>query len=76
MNESFDKIKTRLTIKSARVQAFMASEIGKEIIQMLEDEFYHGDLYDPCPHKTAYNLGRRDVVVFLRELQNWRKIDE
>lgn len=73
---SLDKIKTRLKKKSARVQAFMDSELGREVVDLLEDEFYNGALFDDDPFKTAYNVGRRDVVMYLRELQNWRQTNE
>jgi len=72
MTQTLDKIKTRLAKKSARINMFMNSELGKEIIDALEQEFYHGALFDEDPCKTAYNLGRRDVVVYLKELQRWR----
>ena len=68
---SVEAVKKRLKKKSAQIQAFMRSEMGKNIIEALEDEFYHGELYDPCDRKTAYNLGRRDVVLFFKQLQNW-----
>lgn len=72
MTKTLDKIKARLTKKSARINMFMNSELGKEIIDALEQEFYNGPLFDEDPCKTAYNLGRRDVVVYLKELQRWR----
>ncbi len=65
------EVKAHLKIKSARIQAFMGSELGKEVIKMLEDEFFNGPLFDSDPHVTAYNLGRRDAVMYLKELQNW-----
>lgn len=68
---SLEKTRIRLKLKSARVQAFMNSELGKEIVLLLEDEFYHGAILEKDPYKTAYNLGRRDVVMYLRELQRW-----
>ncbi len=71
MSETLTKLKARLKKKSARVSMFMKSELGKEIVQALEDEFYHGALFDEDPNKTAYNLGRRDVVVYLKEMQTW-----
>lgn len=74
MTDSLEKVKARLAKKSEHVQAFMNSELGKEIIGLLEDEFYHGELFDTDPLKTAFNLGRRDLVVFLKQLQK-RSID-
>jgi len=69
-------VKQRLAKKSARVAAFMNSELGKEVIDALEQEFYHGDLFNTDPYQTAYNLGRRDVVVYLKQLQTWRNEDD
>jgi len=69
---SLDKVRKRLAKKSARVQNFMNSEIGKDLIDVIEDEFYHGELFDNDPYRTAYNLGRRDVVIFLKQLLNWK----
>lgn len=72
MSDTLEKVKARLAKKSAQVQAFMDSSLGREVISALEEEFYHGDLFDSDPNKTAYNLGRRDVVVYLKQLQTWR----
>ncbi len=76
MNKSLESVKKRLKKKSAQVQMFMNSELGSEIITALEEEFYHGELFDADPCKTAYNLGRRDVVVFFKQLKTWRNNDE
>ena len=63
-----EDIRRRLRKKSAAVVEFLNSEIGKAVINALEEEFYDGEIFDPDPHKTAYNLGRRDVVVYLKQL--------
>jgi hypothetical protein len=39
---------------------------------MLREEFYEGDLFTPDPNTTAYNLGRRDVVVYIDQLMNFK----
>jgi len=74
--KTFQGVKQRLAKKSARVAAFMNSELGKEVIEALEQELYHGALFDADPYQTAYNLGRRDVVVYLKQLQTWRNEDD
>ncbi len=76
MTDTLERVKERLAKKSAQVQAFMASPVGKAIISALEDEFYHGELMNDDPHRTAYNLGRRDVVIYLKQLQTWRDKNE
>lgn len=71
MTDTLINIKKRLKNKSARVKMFMQSELGKEVVKALEDEFYHGPLFEDDPCKTAFNLGRRDVVIYLKELADW-----
>ncbi len=70
-----EKVQARLAKKSASVQAFLRSDVGREVIRVLEDEFYNGELMADTPEKTAYNLGRRDVVMYLKQLQRWDTID-
>lgn len=76
MSQSLTKIKSRLEKKARRIQRFMNLELGSDVVQALEDEFYDGELYSDDPIRTAYNLGRRDVVVYLKQLQKWRTEDE
>ena len=77
-NSDLDKIKANLARKSSLVAGFMRSEAGKEIIRVLEEEFYNDELRGEDPHQTYYNLGRRDVVSYLKQLAKWRveKIEE
>jgi len=72
VSQGIDKIKARLAHKQSLVSGFMQSEAGKEIIRILEEEFYDGELLGGDSHETYYNLGRRDVVAYLRQLANWR----
>ncbi len=76
MTETLKKVKARLQKKSAQVQAFMDSTLGRAVIEALEAEFYDGELFDDDPYKTAYNLGRRDVVIYLKQLQTWSEKNE
>lgn len=69
MKDTLEKLRSKLAHKSEMVNAFMSSEAGKAIIELLEDEFYDGELMDVDPYKTAYNLGRRDVVLYLKQLK-------
>jgi len=73
MSTGIDVVKKRLANKSARVQMFMSSELGREIIKVLEEEFCEGTLYALTDRDTAFNLGRRDVVMYLKQLQRWKK---
>lgn len=71
-----EDIRRRIRKKGAALVEFMNSETGKAVIKALEDEFYDGELFDSDPHITAYNLGRRDVVVYLKQLQRFKESDE
>lgn len=68
-SEQIKKLRSRIRHKGAAIVAFMNSPIGKSVIEALEDEFYHGELLESDPYKTAYNLGRRDVVTYMKQLQ-------
>jgi hypothetical protein len=70
-----EQIRRRLRKKSALLVSFMNSEVGKAVVKALEDEFYHGNLFDPDPYVSAYNMGRRDVVVYLHQLQRYGEND-
>ena len=43
---------------------------------LLEAEFYDAPLFSPDPHQTAYNLGRRDAVVYLKQLRDLPRMKE
>lgn len=38
---------------------------------LLEAEFYDAPLFSIDPNQTAYNLGRRDAVVYLKQLRDY-----
>lgn len=69
-------MKSRLARKSALVTAFLNSAAGKEMIKVLEEEFYDGEIKGSDPYDTYYNLGRRDVVAYLKQLAKWRESTE
>ena len=70
-----EDIKRRIRTKGAALVQFMNSPVGKGVIEALEETFYDGELFDKDPYKTAYNLGRRDVVSYLKQLQRIKNND-
>lgn len=68
-SEQIKQIRRNIRHKGAAIVAFMNSPIGKSVIEAMEDAFYHGELFDSDPYTTAYNLGRRDVVIYMKQLQ-------
>lgn len=48
--------------------AFFATS-GQELLSHLEGMFVFGDLAGETPEETAFNLGAREVVLYLRRLR-------
>ncbi len=68
---ALDRVKSALAKKAQVVQRVMSSPDGKAMLELLEKEFLYGEMYDPNPYRTHYNLGARDVVAYLRQLANF-----
>ena len=71
-----DKALERLAKKAVLVRSVLSSDAGKEMMSLLEEAFYHGGLMAETPEKAAYNLGRRDVVMYLRQLRDFKNKEE
>ena len=42
---------------------------GERFLKVLEDEFDRDNIFTPDdPYSTSYNCGRRDVVVYIKQL--------
>jgi hypothetical protein len=39
-------------------------------MELLEAEFFEGTLFSADPYQTAFNLGRRDAVLYLKQLRD------
>jgi len=73
---SVEDIRRGIRHKSVAIVEFMNNPIGKAVVAALEETFYDGELFDPDPHVTAYNLGRRDVVAYMKQLQRIKDQDD
>jgi hypothetical protein len=52
------------------IQAVLSTPQGKEFLSLLMDLFYHNNPYvKGDTHHTAYLLGQREVVAYLRDCQ-------
>lgn len=66
-------------IKAIRDKAMLVKKIfgtsdGEKLMEILEKEFNSDNLLAVGdPHVTHYNLGRRDVVMYLKQLQRFDK---
>ena len=56
--------------KAGVVRAALTTDGGKELLQIMHDEFDMADLRGDTVEETYYNLGRRDAVVYLEQLRD------
>ncbi len=71
-----EDIRRLIRHKGADIVTFMNNPVGKAVVKALEETFYDGELFDPDPYQTAYNLGRRDVVSYMKQLQRITEKEE
>lgn len=55
--------------KSSDFHSLFTSPVGEKVLKYLEDEFDADEIFQAgVPDGTAYNLGRRDVIVYIRQM--------
>ncbi len=55
--------------KSGFFYRIFTSPDGEKVLEWLEDEFDRDEIFQRGdPHTTSYNLGKRDVVVYIRQM--------
>jgi hypothetical protein len=72
-DQKWEKVREQVKSKQRRFGKLFLSEDGKELLDYLVAEWYHGDLLASTPEGTAKNLGARDVVKFLMTLRDSAK---
>lgn len=74
-NEILDKAAERIARSphALAAQAFFATAPGKELLEVLEAHFIFGRLQGATTEETAFNLGQREVVLYLRRLAHLRE---
>jgi hypothetical protein len=70
-NSNIEKAKAE-AMRKARIfaEVFQGSE-GKKVLDMLDKEFNPDILFNVDQNITNYNLGRRDVLVYIRQMVNY-----
>lgn len=64
-----DDVKLELARKIDIFKMVFNTDDGKKVLAALENEFDRDNLLAPGdPYSTHYNLGRRDVVVYIRQM--------
>ena len=54
--------------KSRDFSALFSTPEGQRVLKCLDEEFNGAELRAKDPHNTYYNLGRRDVVTYIRQM--------
>lgn len=63
-----EEIQEKLRHKRARFRRVFGSLDGKKVMEDLAEQFDNEELRAKTPHDTYYNLGRRDVVVYIKQV--------
>ena len=64
-----EKMQQRIRGKAAKYVELLNNPVGKDLIEILEEEFCGMDLRGSTVEDTYYNLGSRDLVEYLKQLQ-------
>ena len=54
--------------KAAAFAAVFNTRDGEKVLEALEAEFDRDELRGGEPHSTYFNLGQRDVVVYIKQM--------
>lgn len=71
--ENLEKIHKIAEAVSAPIKKVFSGPDGKAALAVLEREFNGEKLFDINPYQTAYNLGARDVVYYIKQLNRYKR---
>jgi len=71
-----ESLERKIRVKAGVVADLMNSEVGKLFIKALEETFYDGPMIGTDPYQTYFNLGQRDVVDYLKQMQRINERDK
>ena len=63
-----DDILASLRRKTGKVRLLFNTALGLEVLEILADEFDAPDLRGSTVEDTYFQLGRRDVLVYIKQL--------
>ena len=59
--------------KAGDFHALFTSPVGVKVLEALEEEFNPDVLLASDPHETSYNVGRRDVIIYIRQMIRYKE---
>lgn len=72
VEEKKKRLREALLEKSNLIKSVFDTYAGKKLMEALEEEFNKDNIFSQCQNTTNYNLGRRDVVIYLKELLKYK----
>lgn len=69
MSRAREELRRRLAERNAGAVRVLNTPDGKDLVEALERAFIFGDLLGETPEQTAFNLGAREVALWLRGLR-------
>lgn len=63
----------KLSKKARDFHTVFTSPIGAKILENLDDEFNPDVLFGKDDAETNYNVGRRDVVIYIRQMIRYQE---
>ncbi len=67
------EIQEKLEKKAARFHKLFTSPAGKLVLKDLEDEFNPDVLLGKSDSETNYNVGKRDVYIYITQLIRYKE---
>ena len=68
-NQRVEELRAKIRIKGAAVRRLLDTPDGALVLDLLEAEFVNRPLLGKSPDETAFNVGRHDVVLYLKQLR-------
>lgn len=69
-------IKQQLADKSHLFRRVFSTDEGQKVLEFLKQECEPEVMFDENPHKTAYNCGKRDVVVYINQMMRYNDVNK
>ena len=66
--EEYEKTLYRIRQKAIRFKELFQTDIGRKVLVDLEEEFNRENIVHDNPYTTHYNLGKRDVLVYIHQM--------
>ena len=68
-----EQIAENLRQKSLRFKSLFSTQVGQQVLKDLREEFDPRELKGEDTHSTYFNLGGRDVIMYIDQLLDFDK---